>query len=373
MIPLELGTRLWADAGVPLLGTGLWVLLIATGFVSILEAVLLKRWYTVRPTIVKWTGPGSLAAIGMDDEPERWGFLNSWLLVAANIVSALAGWAFVAHAKGFENWVLGERPLERAGLYLVVVWALAFVVSVAVEWPFFSKAIKDRPLSREGLFVAAGCNIVSYSCILAWFGLSGMSSLLTVAQIEEPVTIAQSPYGDVYYVRQDTNEVWQVFSNGAMAHPTGLTVTPGNSVSAEQLPNGHVKLQEIAPDGSRVRPLKDLGATYLAAPFESQEKGLPNREQWAYLGRYFTPDIQRRYWVHYSPRPFEGLSIRTPNRIYKLAIDSSPLAWEWSHLTVLPNNQAIGQLGPQVVLVDLETGTVGVLGKGVSPTVVLDK
>lgn len=372
MSPLQIGNGLLADAGVPLLGTGLWLLLIGTAFVSVLEAVLLKRWYTVRPTIVRWTGQGA-AAIGMGDEPEEWGLLNSWLLTLGNIASALVGWAFVTHAKGFENWILGSRPLERAGLYLVAVWALAFALSVAVEWPFFSKAIKDRPLSREGLFVSAGCNIVSYFCILAWFGLSGMSSILTIAQIQDPVSIAQAPYGDVYYVNEDTHEVWAVSSNGALPHSLGLTVAPGNSVSAETLPNGHTKILEIAPDGSKVKPLKDFGPSFITAPYESVQNGQPKREQWAILGRYFTPEQQRRYWVHYSPRSYEGLSVRTPNRLYKLGIDSSPLSWQWSHVTVLPNNQAIGQLGPQIVLVDLESGTMGVVAKGVSPTVVLDK
>lgn len=364
---LELGTGLLANAGVPLLGTGLWVLIVGTLLVSTLEATLLKRWFAVRPEVIRWGEQAAMARVGMEDEGERWGFMNTWLLIAGNLVSALAGWAFVANARGFQSWILGDRPLERAGFYLILVWALALVVSIAVEWPFFSKAIKDRPLSREGFYVCAGCNVISYGCILAWFSLSGMTTLLTAVKIEPAFVVAEAPYGDVYYLNPDTNEVWRVYSNGAQPQPIGLKVEAGHSLSAERLANGRVKLVEINSEGDRVRSLVDLGDK-VAAGYETD-----SRRDWNTLGRYFGPDEYRKYQVFYGTDGYHGMSVRTPSRIYKLAIDSNPLSWDWNHVTVLPSNQAVAQLGPQVVLVDLETGTVGVLAKGVSPTVVIDR
>jgi hypothetical protein len=365
MNPLELGSNFVANAGVPFLGNGFWLILFGTVFVSVLEAVLLQRWYAVRPVLVRWTDRGA-AAVGMADELEEWSPYASLLLLGGNLVSASVGWIFLTHSGGFQNWVLGSRPLERAGFYLVAIWAVAFLLSVFVEWPFFSKAIKDKPLSREGLIVCLGCNVVSYLCILAWFAVSGMTSLLTRTTITDPVLIASSPYAEVYYVDSESREVWCVWSNGSKPHPVGLKILAGATLSAEKASNGHTKLLAVQIDGSAV-PLKDLGPEPMVAPFETKDRG-----EWDRVARYVNGEARSKYTVSYSPDPFQGMSIRTPSRIYKLAIDSTPLAWSWTQVTVLPNNQAIGQLGPQIVLVDLESGSIGVLARGESPTVVLE-
>jgi hypothetical protein len=350
-----LSSGLMANAGLPLVESGVWALVITAVIVSAFEAALLKRWYEVRPVVVKWTGQGS-SAVGMDDEPERWTPSASLLVLAANLVSTLVGWFYFAHSRQALSWILGTKPLERAGVYIVCVCAVAFLISVVVEWPFFSKAIKDRPLSREGLFVCLGCNLLAGAVILVWFSLSGMSSLLTAAKIKPPVEIAQNCGATVYYV--SSRQLWSVECNGFNPHSTRLAVPDGEHVAVMEASSGEAKVYALRKDGSVDRALLNLGTSFAAA--SAGEEG---------QARYFGPDEGRKFFVDYGRDAYDGLGVRTPDRIYKLALDSTPLSWRWSDVTVLPNNQAIAKVGPEVVLIDLESGEIGGLAQAESPTV----
>jgi len=161
--------RSFADASVALLGNSIWLIVIVSLCVGILEAVLLQRWYEVRPVVVRWTGRHTVAALGMDDAPEEWSVLSTVTILLANVVTGLLGWQLFMHQSAFRDWLLGSKPLEKLGLYFVSLWLISFVVSAVVEWPFFSRAVKDRPLSREGLAVCLGCNIISTTFMLVWF------------------------------------------------------------------------------------------------------------------------------------------------------------------------------------------------------------
>ena len=355
---------LLANAGIPLIGTSTWLVIAVSVFVGFLEAVLLQRWYTVRPIVVRWTGAGTAAAIGMAEEPEEWSMRSTLLVIAANVISSLLGLLLFTHDESYRQWVLGARPLEKIGLYFISLWLLAFVVSAIIEWPFFSTAIKDRPLSREGLAVCLGTNIISSSCILLCLAMMGMTS--PGARTVDVFSLAQQPYAHIYYLDPVTRRVCAIDSSGLNAHETNFILPSDQSISAESV-GSFTKLVTVDENGNTTS-LYNFGDHCSAAQVDTKE-----RDAWTRDARYFSDDVRRMYDVHYGPAPSDGLSVTKLNDIYKIAVDNGLVSWHWSHVTVLPNRQAIGQLGSQIVLVDLESGATAVLGRGECPTVVADK
>jgi len=359
-----LARTLFANADIPLLGTSAWLVVGISAIAGLVEAALLHRWYDVRPVVVKWTGAGTAEAIGMADEPEEWSLRSTLFVVAANVISAVLGLLLLAHNDSFRHWILGSRPLERIGLYFITLWLLTFLVSAAIEWPFFSTAIKDRPLSREGLAVCLGCNIISSAGILIGMSMIGMTPSGTTTV--DSFSLAKSPYAHVYFVDPATNHVMGMDSSGLNLHDTSFVVPDGQELSAEQVGND-TKLVRLGSSG-KAASIYDFGQRCKAANVDVND-----RDGWTRDARYFSADDKRMYDVHYGPFASDGLSVVKSNDIYKIAVDSSLVSWHWSHVTVLPNGQAIGQLGPQIVLVDLESGATAVLAKGECPTVVVDK
>ena len=342
-----------------------WQILFGVLVVTAIDSMLVRRWLYARPHIVKLVDDRAVAAAGMADEPEDWKASSFFVLYAANLVSALAVNAMIGHSPALQSLFLGMHPLERAGTYIVVFWALVLVVSLAIEWPFFSKSIKDKPLSREGLFVCTACNLASYAAGLVLMSVTGMTSLLTHATIEPVGAVATSPYATVYFL--EGGRVQAVATNGYAYGLIANAPSGTKLISAENAPNGDVKLYPVS-GAKRSKPLKNLGPKYRTASYQTD-----SRADWECMPRYFDAGEYRRYAVSCGADAFEGLGIRTPDRVYKLAIDSMPLSWKWSHVTVLPNHQAVAQLGPQIVLVDLESGEVGVLARGQGPTVVINQ
>lgn len=343
-----------------------WQILIGALVVTGLDSMLVRRWLWARPTIVNWADDRAVAAAGMADEPEEWRASSFALLYAANAASAFAINGLLARSGVLQSWFLGRYPLERAGLYIVGFWAAILLVSLAVEWPFFSKSIKDKPLSREGLFVCTACNLASYAGLLVWMSATGMSSLLTHASIQPVGAVATSPYATVYFL--DGDRVESVETNGYGLGLVAKLPHGAGMISAENAPNGDVKVYPVNAKGDRLTPMVNLGSQVRTASYETA-----SRLEWQSAPRYFEPGEYRRYAVSCGTDAFDGMSVRTPDRVYKLAIDLFPLSWKWSHVTVLPNHQAVAQLGPQIVLLDLESGEIGVLARGTSPTVVINQ
>ena len=360
-----LGTNCIANAALPLIGEGFWSLAIVTVVLSLVEIALVKRWYEVRPVVVRWTGNSS-GLVGMADEPEAWSPQSSLLLLAGNLVSTFVGSLFLTRFHAAQSWILGGHPLERASLYIVFVCLAAFVLSILVEWPFFSRAIKDRPLSREGLFVCAGCNVLTGLFIFVWFSLTGMRSLITDSQIVSALSIAQQPYGTVCFVDPQSEEIYSIRTDGAELKDLGRKVPPGCEISIERASNGDAKLYIERGDQRIGAPVKDFGAAAKAA-----DPAVEDRID--YDARYFGAKKAQKYSVSYGPDPYDGLSVWTPARIYKLALDSKPLSMRWGHATVLPTNQAVAQVGSQIVLIDLDSGKLAILANGESPTVAMQE
>jgi hypothetical protein len=342
-----------------------WQILLGVLVVTAIDSMLVRRWLYARPHIVKLVDDRAVAAAGMADEPEEWRASSFAFLYAANLASALAVNALIARSPALQSLFLGMHPLERAGTYIVMFWALVLVVSLLIEWPFFSKSIKDKPLSREGLFVCTACNLASYAAGLVLMAVTGMTSLLTHASIQPAGAIAASPYAYVYYL--DGDRIRAVATNGYNLGLVASAPKGTDLISVENAPNGDVKLYPIH-SGKRGAPIKNFGRRAVTASYQTKD-----RAEWAFMPRYFDNPEYRRYAVSCGLDAFEGMSVRTPDRLYKLAIDSMPLSWKWSQVTVLPNHQAVAQLGPQIVLVDLESGEIGVLARGASPTAVVNQ
>ncbi len=359
---MALSSGLLANAGLPLVERGMWALAVTTVLVAAFEAALLKRWFEVRPVVVLWTGKASPAA-GMDDQPERWTPLASLLVLLANVVSTVAGAFYFSHSRQALSWIMGNRPLERASVYIFAVCVSAFLISVLVEWPFFSKAIKDRPLSREGLLVCLGCNLLTGAAVVVWFALSGMTSLLTPSNIKQPWMIAKPGNAEVFYRDSLSGDLWTVGVNGYGPHSLGIALPSGDSVSVDMASNGDTKVYAVRSDGSFDRPLLDLGTSRRASVADGADS------RWLKRTGYFGAQEARKYRVEIGRDAYDGLSVWTPDHLYKLALDSTPLSWNWSHVTVLPNNQAIAEVGPQIVLIDLDSGAIAEIAVGDSPAV----
>ena len=121
------------DAGTPLLFAGAFHLLIGNGVIGAIEAAVVARVFSLRFRSILFR------------------------VLLANYVSCISGFVQLMAMETRLEYQFETRPIATGRSLLVGLWIVSFVISAAVEWPFFLWVWNfERQSQPRILEVAAG-------------------------------------------------------------------------------------------------------------------------------------------------------------------------------------------------------------------------
>lgn len=287
-------------------------------------------------------------------------FIYPPYIVLGNYVSAAGGVGLVM--------VLQRSDLVLGGyIAFVGAWVASFVLSLVIEAVFVWLAMRqvDQRVVPWRAFVVA--NVASYALIVPLSLVAGATSLwqLRVVAPGEIHTIA----GRAIFVGEDGRTVWSVRLDG-----TGLKRIyrlQSNELDVYVCPTA---------DGKRTQLLTDQGDFLLAlggglqapatvfrgdAPVASTMYGRFNARSYV-VPQPETARIRNGFWG------VLGLRVNVAGVERNYALETPFVAGLWKDAILLPDDKLVARLNNLIVLVDPKANTVAVLGRGRSPSTLLD-
>lgn len=348
-----------ANVGTPLIWVTLLHLYIGNACIGILEGWLLVRFFLV---------PASRAIP---------------LMILANYFSAWVGWLSLSthFLKQFDVTLYNVRS---------VVWvmiAVAYIVTLAMEWPFVFASLwgTEKPLRRSltaSLFVQS----ISYVLLFGWYGMVSVNSMFSELTIVPPDQIAlpadvrlyfiDAQDGDVYAMELGTRQVTKVFDLNSKDDHDCLSFDNTNS------PIGFHDIVALTGSWTRDDPMPiNLGVTVF-------DGNCPQSNDWRPLsrGRYLSPSggtapklgtaVNSQWTFNAGFWALQGLSGEnavTGERIH-FAMELPYFAWNVRHATHLPSDLILFELGNrQICVLDLNSRKIAVLCLGRGPLAQLEE
>jgi hypothetical protein len=169
-----------ANAGTPLMWTGIGHLFIGNAVIGILEGILLsKLFHTPRSKSVN-------------------------LLVVANYTSAWGGMFLILDR-------LSHIPIitiENAHVWLWLFVAFAFVLTLLIEYPFFWFLLREQQQAvQKALKATIIIHGISYLLLFGWYGLNSQTSMLTQLDVVSAEQLQPSEEYVLYFITPDGKKI----------------------------------------------------------------------------------------------------------------------------------------------------------------------
>lgn len=325
-----------ANAGTPLMWTGCCWLLLGNYAIGLLET-----WVASRASGLQLSA--------------RW-------IVIGNYVSALFGLLLV--------WICNENvDLTFAGFKaLAAMWLIAFLGSIAVEAWFFGKAAKQLNESLKCWRASFIANIASYALLIPWTLIVGPTSFWREL-IVVPARDLPSLGGRVYYLDDDLKSIRSIRLDGSDGRLEKHLTERAETVSVDPSKDGR-KAELVLNDQ---KTLGTLGIANQAAILGVDSDGDADRFRpgWPMGGRPYRIEPKGTYvmdlfWPAFGLR----YHVRGIKRTY--ALETPVAKASWHDYTLLPNGHVVAGINGWVVLLVPEKNRIAVLGRGLSPSVLLD-
>ncbi|GMV94990.1 MAG: hypothetical protein AMXMBFR82_47680 [Candidatus Hydrogenedentota bacterium] len=349
-----LSPHAWANAGTPLMLLTFAHLMFGNAIIGLAEGLLL--WLMFRKSARLIVVP---------------------LMIAANYLSAWVGYAFVVGVREF-GIVGGQLPTDPQHALSVlpdtlhtafwIVAAVTFAMSVVLEWPFVAFALKPRP--RRAL-VALGISLLlqtaSYALIAPLYGTAAKVNLLEET-VDAAVVAGSANNAWIYYISQVGATLNQIRINGS---DRGIVAT------LPVVEGEHRWLRPVAAEGDET-----IALAYRTSADENHVaisdwckrshhpwKIFPNPQ-----GDY-PPEWETPWHASTSDLIHRGLAVYNSDQheARNLFLDTPLLDWECVNATLLPDHRVVFQLGPWIVLYEIDSRRIGVIAEGHSPVLVLDE
>lgn len=257
----------------------------------------------------------------------------------------------------FEAFILGDRPLNHLVLLLSILWFSGFILLSLLKFPFYCHAFqRDRKekIDREEAYderqyrwfsmtsLILLTQVISYVMLSLYFTLFSSIGIFRNARIVNRLDFAKNPKSYVYY--------W----NGYDDYRVRLDGSIPEKLS-DRREVGRIR-RRILDAYHKTTPIQDE-----AFPEERSfaiDLRPKRMQQWeAGTGFYDTPNIV--FHNRQIPQDF--------------AVGICLLYFEWmaSNTTILPGDQVVFQLGPQIVLFDIHSRKLAFVALGDHPLVVL--
>ncbi|MHB9132844.1 MAG: hypothetical protein ACYDBB_17380 [Armatimonadota bacterium] len=278
------------------------------------------------------------------------------LLVPANYASMASGAALVmldAFLPGMRNALLGDAPLYRLPLLLGVMTAITLSLSVLLEWPFYRAAftreraltlsetgeVDERRFTSRRIFSATVyTQLFSYLLLTACYLVVSGTGLIRNARVTPGLDFAATPTAKVYFLKDGANYRVQLDGSSPV------------QVSEEEVDK--VIMRYLQQDGSFHHFLYTGtgGDTFDLRPVHNRD----------WRGR-------THFW---ETSGLELRNERTGERC-DLGLELPFVRWRSERATILPGDQVVYQLGPQIVLFDINTRRLACIARGSRPVVAL--
>lgn len=304
--------------------------------------------------------------------------LYAWI-IAGNYFSALAG-AFLLPITetSVGRIALGAIPMYHVARFHVFMYCFALLSSFVLEWPFFYRVFRGwtRRAGKSALACALA-QVASYALLVPVYHVVFTQTLGTVT-LEYSLKFAKNPDATVFFISYDGRSLLKLQLNGSA--PTVIaSIGPHDDWHNDlcicpQAPGSGVARYDLwLTDGRLIEPregdrllLSDITSQYPLPDPKILDEAIDLR-----------PPAERDWEVSaitsgYAPRIGMKAFNRKTGKAIHLAVDTPFLTWQTRWATVLPGDQVILQIGPQIALLDLNTRQLAFVAFGQSPVVVLD-
>lgn len=346
VILLALPSAAYADSGTPLLWTGFFHLVIGNLLIGCLEGALLSWFFKI----------GRMRA--------------QFIMILANYVSMALGYILLHPVYSF----LFQRGSHTAPLYKVPwvigeMWAILFLITVIIEWPFCVWLMKGaKRIARRSLTASLLAQLASYSILIPVY--LSVSHLNLYKNLHTDPSLASSIplQGSIYYLTPDAKKIGVIDLKGANPQEV-LTKDHGqyDGKLCLRKEGGREQWNLLLRDDMDAYTLLISGITGHATGHEKEDhyrypaidlRG-PGNHDWAVLA---------------CRNPFDnGVSAQNSQTGDKIEtfIESPFTFWGSYQPTVLPGDRVIFELSGQIVIMDLNRHTIGFITYGHSPVVIL--
>jgi len=348
-----------ANTITPLFTATLLYLFVINAGIGVLEGTILKYWFARRRRAV-------------------------WWMVAANYVSAWAGWLALSWVIGphFDR-LLGSKPLERINLIALTTVLIALAAAIVIECPFvhFASGRPKRSLGRT-LLETSVVNVISYSIICVWFVFTSFSLPLN-ARIKPLAELGKLPAGTLYWVSptgdvlarsigaSDPDRVVAHIEQSDFLRPYQLRLDRPEREGPVQL-NARCSIIQYSdrPTPENVREPRSPLVPNVGCVSAFPDDYWGRDHFMAMRIRDLRPAGARQVRVTFNSY-FRYLDAIVPHGAHsRLTMGLVTADWELEEVTVLPDGKIIFQWGGQIVIFDPCTRKLAFVASGTCPAFV---
>ncbi|MBK8476916.1 MAG: hypothetical protein IPL39_11595 [Opitutaceae bacterium] len=343
----------WANAGTPLIWAKMLHLLFGNAIIGLGEGLVLSALFGLR----RGRSVGAM--------------------IVANYASAWVGGATLLEGLALRV----PANIENLRPWFWTFVALAFVVTLVVEYPMVRLALGRRPngwrVAAKGVLLV---NAISYPLLFGWYWLASGTSLLTGVSVMRAEELQPSPEYALYYLttagdvmRSDLTGARQerVATLGAVDHKDRLYVRQGA--------RGTFDLTAIQMNGNREQTENCAGAEDFAlkAAVDERMRGLEGQEldvSWYNFGEVGKLGVESPWSMRVGFWPVEGITAsRTdPDAKLRFSLETPFVQWLARNATHLKGNLVLFQLGDdQICLLDPLGKRIALVVRGQGPVVAL--
>lgn len=332
-----------ANAGTPLLQTGILHLFLGNSVIGIFEGYLLS-WF--------FKAPRGRAI---------------YCFVIANYLSAWIGYAMVGSSviRACSKWA--NVTIENLYLWFWIFVAFSFLITLIFEYPFVLLALWKRPKAFQ-TSVKAIVLIHGISYVLLFGIYSSVSNFSLLSQLDVvPPDQLQPPAGHVvYFIAPDGTQVLQSDLQGSSPEIVKAIapVTSSSNLEVQKDPSNqfNLVLQRFDRQDTEELILKDFAS--LAAP-------IPDRISWRDVPiPQLTSQTQWEYFTGFWA--LEGIrgENKQNNQRFHFALETPIVVWSIRNATHLEGDWIVFELGfDQICLLQPQARKIALLARGQRPVV----
>jgi hypothetical protein len=346
-----------ANVGTPLMWLGALQLWGGNLLIAALEAWIIRRWFK----------PNAKGGV-------------FWIMVLANYFSMLCGMFLLFLLGGFVLEELsGENAIYILPTMVVVMFGVAYFLTLILEWPFCFWAVGKRPNRfRDSLKADLAAQTTSYLMLLPLVLYASTYSLVTSVTPDRSLVSRAPDNATIYYLSPDDKSLWKVRLNGTKPEkiradienlrgffdPARLCLTQQADMSSWDLcigsPEGKVLVKKVAEKGALVWRDPRTGQIMYAKSASFSEAAILSSSTNAW-------DVRTTVLSGFS-----AFNRKTGERI-GLALDTPFATWRSFSPSLLPGDLVVFELHGQIVLLDLNNKKIGLIAMGHDPVVVMDE
>ncbi len=283
------------------------------------------------------------------------------------------------------EYVFTGPVLFVAHKVLLVLIPAALVLTVIVEYPLALLATRRPRRPRRVLLGVVGVHLITYPLLALWYSMVSSTSLYTRTTHDHTLSFVPADLDAwVYYIDPDDGGVWRIRPTGrdreriADAGP----IDPDDAIFAWTTPEGRHDLRGPGPDRyTGINLVENFAAHAAVHPLQIDPDDFFNFPKERGRALDLRPENDRAWQVRTTWKAHEGLKARNEKtgESYTVAFENPlfPNQFHAKSATILPGDLVVYQLGRPypdgsesvIVVLDLNTRTLGLLDRGRCPVV----